>query len=392
LGEVGIFACKDSFHLFLQSIGELSSEATALSNRAFDELKREPPFILPLSKQDAQPRTRGITKKSAAVVETTLAIQRQHDFLLDGYDWTTVAQGGSTPLGIPPGEEQSARWYGENGTLTTRRPLDMPGVPSSRSSLPENKDAKSGVHFIAQHFPVHQATDPLVDGDMSAAKYAGTITSPRVHSRLVVQNMRIKLRFFDGYDWPETLNPRLRNLDRHRSFIIDQPYKEVEPAEKDTNKVHGEEKEGDRKANLMANLLDGPCEKNDTFQDTPLPEERGARLKEQADLLRLARRTDKYIQISASGITVRSDSLAKADDHILASCLYIKVQDFFMAETISRNKPVKMIGEWFNEVEHPRTTKSGLVSMKVMHFRQQGGKACFLCVETHSLFSVSFLI
>jgi hypothetical protein len=43
----------------------------------------------------------------------------------------------------------------------------------------------------------------------------------------------------------------------------------------------------------------------------------------------------------------------------------LKAQDLFVAETISSKRPVKMLGEWFNEEEHPRDSKDGLIMMKV---------------------------
>ena len=64
-------------------------------------------------------------------------------------------------------------------------------------------------------------------------------------------------------------------------------------------------------------------------------------------------------------MSVRLDSLEESKDHRLASCLSVKAKDFFVAETISNNRPVKMVGEWFNDDEHPRDSNDGLFMMKV---------------------------
>jgi len=80
---------------------------------------------------------------------------------------------------------------------------------------------------------------------------------------------------------------------------------------------------------------------------------------------RLSRRTGKYFQISASGVCLRNDSFQGPSNHRLLSCLNLKVQDFFIAETISGSKPLKMVGEWFSDDEHPRDSRDGLLMMKV---------------------------
>jgi autophagy-related protein 2 len=41
-------------------------------------------------------------------------------------------------------------------------------------------------------------------------------------------------------------------------------------------------------------------------------------------------------------------------------------EDLFVAETISSAHPVKLLGEWFNETEHPRDTRCGLVLVKIV--------------------------
>jgi autophagy-related protein 2 len=44
----------------------------------------------------------------------------------------------------------------------------------------------------------------------------------------------------------------------------------------------------------------------------------------------------------------------------------LRVEDLFVAETISNSQPTKMLGEWVNEVQHPRDTKYGLVMMRMV--------------------------
>jgi autophagy-related protein 2 len=63
---------------------------------------------------------------------------------------------------------------------------------------------------------------------------------------------------------------------------------------------------------------------------------------------------------------LRIDSFEESKDHRLASCVDLSLNDLFLAETISGDKPVKILGEWFNEVEHPRDTGDGILMMKMV--------------------------
>jgi hypothetical protein len=120
---------------------------------------------------------------------------------------------------------------------------------------------------------------------------------------------------------------------------------------------------------LLGDLLSGgSSDQGSPFENMPLPEDRGRKLKEQAELRRLARRTNKFFQIGASGVSMRVDSLEESNEHRLLSCLNLKVNDFFVVETISTNRPIKMVGEWFNEQEHPRDSNDGLLMLKVCFF------------------------
>jgi autophagy-related protein 2 len=87
---------------------------------------------------------------------------------------------------------------------------------------------------------------------------------------------------------------------------------------------------------------------------------------DKAQQRRLARRMDCFLQISLSGLTLRVDSFEESSRHRLASCVDLKVKDFFIAETISSTKPTKLLGEWFNDKEHPRDTKQGLIMLRMV--------------------------
>lgn len=384
IGQVFVFACKDSFSRFGSTITEASAEMTALHDDTLRMLrsksvisrdeKAESKAVVAHAKKEKS--SCGLLQDSRPTFGKSVKADRKPDFLLDGYDWTTIDSDECGKPGIPPGEEQSARWYGESvgGTslstlsdeVTIRSGVGGDVMATTTSALP------LGPRIITHHFPLTPVSDPIGDGDMGVIKYAGLNAKPQVQSRILVHDLNIRLRFFDGYDWPELIDEKDLTAPRGESFLIPEVaaianVDEVEEAssarafvdtKKDVEKV-------DLKAKLMGELLSVGPRHGDTFQNMPLPEERRRRLNEQAELCRLARRTSKYFQIAAAGVSVRLDSMEESSEHRLVSCLNLKMGDLFLAETISSNRPVKMLGEWFNEEEHPRDSKDGIIMLKV---------------------------
>jgi hypothetical protein len=179
----------------------------------------------------------------------------------------------------------------------------------------------------------------------------------------------------------------MRSAARKGAFVIDENSAIIalrSEAEDDIkNALPADEvKKLERRAELMGNLLEGSPENGSTFQDQPLPEERGRVLKEQAEVRRLARRTGKYFQVYASGVSLRLDSHQESGEHKLVSCMNLAVQEFFLAETISSDRPVKMIGEWLNEDDHPRESRDGLLMMKVSTELQRNSNYIYVCNRT----------
>jgi hypothetical protein len=404
VGEVSLFGCKDSFARLVKTVGELQAEMTALSDEAMtslrtmsmednsatensmdggsvqnnetDEIESGYPTFFALDDLKRQSALR-----PSAGTSTNTDSGKQ--FLLDGYDWTAIDLDESNESGIPPGEEQAARWYGktevaEDSNDECEDPYDecedpydeceeIGFLPGHGLSKPSQGSTPS---IITHHFPLQPVSDPLGDGDMGAGKYARTESPPQVYNRVMVHDLGVKLRFFDGYDWPELLNEGMRSAVRKGAFVIDEDSARIamksEILHDIESKLNAHEVEKlARRAELMGDLLEGSPDNGSTFQDQPLPEERGRLLKEQAEVRRLARRTGKYFQVYASGVSLRLDSHRECSDHNLASCMNLAAQDFFLAETISSDRPVKMIGEWLNEDDHPRESRDGLLTMKV---------------------------
>lgn len=375
VGELSIFACKDSFSKFVNTISEATTELTALDREALEILKAESgKYPDDDADNDESTRTGETTeispihakfhaldalKRQSALrpaVGTSEHHNRENDFFLDGYDWTTIDQdergAGSDP---PPGVDQVARWYSD------------PSAPKIHDEVAFGPSFESpqlqGPRLIHHHFPIQPVSDPLSDGDMGIAKYAGTNSDLRIKTRILVHDLSIKIRCFDGYDWPELLDKHQRQAAQRGVFLLDhQPEAKKEEV---SEEKRSDEPSESRKSKLLEDLLAGDAESLNIFQGMPIPEERAAQLKELADLGKLSRRAGKYFQLSASNVSLRLDSLEESQEHRLQSCLNVRVGDFFFAETISCERPIKLAGEWLNDSHHPRDTKDGLLMMKV---------------------------
>ena len=70
-----------------------------------------------------------------------------------------------------------------------------------------------------------------------------------------------------------------------------------------------------------------------------------------------------------NGITSRIDSYEQSESHRLQSIMEVHVSNLFVAETISDRKPIKMIGEWNNDYEHPRDTRFGTLMLNMATWR-----------------------
>jgi hypothetical protein len=352
LGELSLYACKDSFQCFSESIGELQTLMTAKTDEQVEQIR--------CNAQRSQGKVdEAVSKKTSAITDpnksrfdvAAIPIDTEDDFLLDGYDWTTVDHQNSAE--IPPDEEQTARWF--HSAQVSESGPDMTASFQSQSS-----DTASAPRIITQHFPLQVVQEPFGTGGLDdAAKLAGT-SAITVGTRVLLHDMKVKIRLFDGYDWPEAQGSRKR--DPKALFVISETKSD---ASKTGAAKNASADQSQAKSALLGGLLASDNDTDSPFGDLPLPEDRVRITLAQNDLRRLARRTSNYIQVSAEGISLRLESYSESLDHRLNSCLYLSAKDFFFAETLSRPNPVKMFGEWFNEVEHPRDSKEGLLTFKV---------------------------
>lgn len=394
-GYLCLYGCKDSFECLAETVGELNLKLTGLTNETLDNLRQKDWLRKSAGDQgevesdssgdqrffDSSPSDLDALPAAISTVQLThennttvtkadddLEYHSSGSFELDGYDWTTIDHKWSKEE-IPAGEEQVARWFPDKSTEITT------GNAEIRSTF--GSDPRAGpkeLHIISHHIQLKPSLNPLLEGDMDAARHAGTKNAPPVNCRTLVRDLKVRCRFFDGYDWPQDLTSVAQPTKRSHAFIIDHVF-DQKCSDSDQNNQSATampntfvaQERLERKERLMGALLDEVSTDNlSTFRDVPLPEERSAMLMEKAEQRRLSRRINRFLQVSLSGLQLRIDSFEESQLHRLGSCMDLRVEDFFIAETISNSQPTKMLGEWVNEVQHPRDTKHGLVMMRMV--------------------------
>jgi len=350
LGTVSIQGCKDSFTCFANSVGELNSKLTALTDE--DVLRMKGASFDPI-----EPKTTKTDEKLCNSLEETkgqpffseskiptITQMDSHTLLLDGYGWTTIDKDPLPRLVIPPGDEQISGWYNTHGNR-----------PAQGFVMPE---------IIHQHFPHHSVADPLSDGDMGAKALIGDDRDLFQQMRLSVQKLNLKVRFFDGYDWPNKCSLQQREAVKRsgKAFVIEPfPRASYEVEKADRNR------QGNAsfamKARLMGELLD--TEDDNIFEEVPLPEDKVWMMNNEKFLRLSKRRSSVFFQISLNEVALRMESYTKSKSHRLQSILEVTISNLFLAETVSCCTPLKMIGEWSNDNQHPRDSRFGTLMLNM---------------------------
>ena len=243
-------------------------------------------------------------------------------------EWAAVEHDYQQYSKLPREKDQTAEW------LLCDKKTDSSRGTSVQSNQPRT------VKVFPQHVPVKPILDPFAGGNVDTAKLAGTNASPDIGTRVIVKDGSITFRFFDGFDWVNDA-PQFHQLKRERPK--------------------------DRKKALLSSLIDGDDDdSNNALDVVPLPEDRNKSLRRDLARKKLRRNPQKYFQVSIGGLKVTNDSFADSKEHRLASSLDISMSDFFVAETVSNGEPVKMMGEWVNEADHPRDNSDGIIMLKMV--------------------------
>lgn len=357
LGLLSIHSCKDSFECFTSTVGELQAKLTALSDQDLEALKDGGVVSHSLDSPDGLTTHQQRPERKMEETELLLPeLQTPRDVdkgvvssPLDGYEWMTIDHDPMKRLEIPSGDEQIAGWYNSDQN-------------SSNVNIPSQ--------IIHQHFPFHAIADPLSEGDMGVRKYVGKEATITLKSRLLIHKLNLRVRLFDGYDWPENCTSYQRECATRpgRLFVIEPLPREalLEMKKKLENDMDLDRRRSlTKKAQLMGELLDKEEAVSGTFEEAPLPEDRALVIDRQKQLRFCSRRPNLFFQLSGNGVTLRIDSYEKSTTHRLQSIMELAVSSMFVAETVSISRPVKMVGEWINDQDHPRDTRFGTVMLKM---------------------------
>jgi autophagy-related protein 2 len=354
VGTLSMHACKDSFTCFADSVGELQSKVIGLTDDDIQILKKKSSDSVIESQwtetkqqicDDLNHNENQYLTQDIKILTQTEDVSRI--ILLDGHEWTTVDKDLFPGLVIPPGDEQISGWYNTNS-----------------SSLEESLPPSQVRH---QHFPFHSISDPLSEGDMGGRTLVGETADLVLKSRLSIQKLNVKIRLFDGYDWPDKCSTIQKKAVKRlgKTFVIeplpesDRQGKKKEDAQEDRPSIS-------TKARLMDELLNP--EDNDLeafFEEVPLPEDKASIINQEKYQRLSRRRSNVFCQVSLNGIALRMDSYQQSRSHRLQSILEVAVSNLFVAERVSDSKPIKMIGEWSNDYEHPRDSRFGTLMLSM---------------------------
>ncbi len=290
-----------------------------------------------------------------------------------GSGWTTVDHEWSRNPDIPIGQEQVAHWYRDesNSTIYSNETYrQSPSKHVTKDNLTNTKNFRD-LQIFPQHVPINPVSDPLSVGDMNAAKFAGTKTAPEVKLRLIVKDLSLNCLFYDGFDWPHINTKYSTGTNREDALFGDFEAS----SQMVTFKTNNEDKfKAIRSSRARSKLLNSLVDDNlieDEYQNTT----RSSSSHQKSAMLpqlkkRMPRQNERFFQLSATGLKLRLDSFKESQQHSLCSCMDISISDMFLAETVSSGTPVKILGEWFNEIEHPRDSNDGILMMKVRrHFK-----------------------
>ena len=375
LGHLSLYACHDSFNCFNQTYNEWFIKFTSLSEDELEALrllsesqmdhdKDERPQIDSLASNDdlnitPTPRAAGILTPpsrqqqlsrddvvSMDLTETllfenyytidasirerksdqrrqidTMVVNEQEDDDSEASedDWATIEHDYAQFSGIPPEDDQKAEW-----------------IVCKSDAVQQQSDSQQ-LKIFPQHIPVKPVSDPLAESAVDTAKLAGTDVAPDIGLRVIVKDASITIRLFDGFD-----------------YVNDPP----RPSPKQTTNTE------DRRDQLLSNLMGGGDE--DECSSPLLTEDCNEQLRRDRYQRKHHRNVNKYFQLSFHGLKLKQDSFVDSMEHRLASYLDLSISDFYIAEAISNDDPIKLMGEWMNESEHPRDDSDGMIMLQIV--------------------------
>ncbi len=376
LGHLSLYACHDSFSCFNQTYNEWFINFTSLSNDELEALRllseaqlnhdKDKQSLKPADRQIDSLTSKNLTNAPSQILappsrqqqpsrDDVVSIDLTKTLLFENYytidaatrkhergqrsqihkmvvneqddddsnasedDWATVEHDYAQFSGIPPEDDQKAEW-----------------IVCKSGAVQQQSDSQQ-LKIFPQHVPVKPVMDPLAESGLDTAKLAGTDDAPDIGLRVIVKDASITIRLFDGFDYV---------------------YSPSRVSTKQANKTE------DRRDQLLSNLMGGGVE--DECTSPLLTQECNDQLRRDRSRRKHHRNVNKYFQFSFRGIKLKQDSFADSKEHRLASYLDLSVSDFYIAEAISNDDPIKLMGEWMNESEHPRDDNDGMIMLQIV--------------------------
>lgn len=248
-----------------------------------------------------------------------MIVNEQDDSLSEASedDWATIEHDYAQFSGIPSGDDQKAEW-----------------IVCKSDAVHRQRDSQQ-LKIFPQH--MKHVSDPLAHSGVDAAKLAGTDVAPDIGLRVIVKDASITIRLFDGFD-----------------YMNDPP----SLASRQSNNTE------DLRDQLLNNLIGGGDA--DECSSPLLSEDHNEQLRRDRSRRKHHRNVNKYFQLTFQGLKLKHDSFVDSKEHRLASYLDLSVSDFYIAEAISNDDPIKLMGEWMNELEHPRDDSDGMIMLQIV--------------------------
>ena len=367
LGTANCHFCKDSFLCFAETLNEWIVRTTTLSEEELEKLRSMSESPSRLGKEAAQKSANGsgnlctsstnnsvmslqstsntkqhIFRDDSATLDLTKTLLYENYYTIDArnneLDTSKGQQVKHQPITVVESVSSDDEWaaveheYLRNSNLREHR---AEWIMCDTGNMQLSSECQSQtIRVFPQHFAAKSSTNPVGGRSFDAMKFAGSKVTPEIALRFNVEDASISCHFFDGLDWALRV-----------------------PIEKGKNMVN------DRKRILLDGLLAEEVQSSSSLLKVP---DHRSEVFQRATAQTRSRNIHRYFSVSIEGMALSLDSYDNSVDHQLASCLKLSVSDFFIAETISDKDPVKMIGEWVNEDEHPRDDSDGVIMLSMI--------------------------
>jgi len=356
IGRVSLYACRDSLRCFSDTVGELLLVLTSPQPRPKEDIPNLDPHVNkrsismkdamgdPLfSKAEGEDRTPDFfnfkTQQDDCKLVDTDELPSQYPFAYTSdifnrmhadQSWTAIDYLSDN---LPHGIEQVSGWYcNQDLRVDTVIPEDATII------IDAGIEHRETFKIFPQHIP-HKSisSSKTVPGaEVFIADMIGR-AHLRIKLKIVVTDMTLVCRFFEGYDWahrPNVATPPKGAMDV-KSKILDELLNQNEYCSSDLDFDHTRRMTDDRSSVFLDFTT---CKR---------------------------RQIDKFFQLQVTGLKSHVDLFQDSSEQRLSSLINISLTDFVLAERLNSPRPLKVLGEWASDKEHPRDSNDGLLMIRV---------------------------